>query len=397
MIAESISEINAATIQRLVDNRVPEGRTLEYKSQLPGTRDEDKREFLYDVSSFANTNGGDVVFGITDLRKDGNSTGIPESVAAIDSASVSATIPRLESLLRDGISPRVHGAEFRPIDIANGQSVLVLRIPRSWIGPHMVTFNRGTRFYSRNAGGKQIMDVSELRRAFALSSSLPEKLRAYRTERINQIESGQGPMPLPAGVKIILHFVPLVAIDSISDQDFAASALTKEMNLKLPPLGGSGWGHRFNFDGFLTYSPATHSYVQLFRSGIVEAVRPDSAESQARLASGNRLLPGTVFERDMIVAVRTYLDAQRHASVSLPIFLALSLNGVKGYTLASNQYHRIEQIDRDLLLTTPLLIEDFDVDVPAFLRTTFDSIWQAAGAEGSINYDSDGKWSPGTK
>jgi len=99
----------------------------------------------------------------------------------------------------------------------------------------------------------------------------------------------------------------------------------------------------------------------------------------------------------MIAAVRTYLDAQRHAAVPLPIFLALSLNGVKGYTLASNQYHRIEQIDRDLLLTTPLLIEDFDVDVPAFLRTTFDSIWQAAGAEGSINYDSDGKWSPRTK
>jgi len=390
VVTESIAQVNAAIIQSLVDNRVPEGRTLEYKSQLPGPRDEDKREFLYDASSFANTNGGDMIFGVTDKRKGSQSTGVPEAVAGIDSSTVSASILRLESLIRDGISPRVHGIEFRAVEVSSGQSVLVLRMPRSWIGPHMVTFNGGSRFYSRNAGGKQMMDVAELRRAFALASTLPEKLRAYRIERINHIESGQGPLPLPAGAKVILHVIPLAALDSMSDQDFATSALTKQMTLKLPPMGGSSWGHRFNFDGFVTYSP-TLSYVQLFRSGVVEAVKGD--ESQARLASGDRLLPGIVFEQEIIGAVRTYLDAQRHLGVPLPIFLALSLNGVKGYTLASNEYRRIERFDRDLLLTTPLSIEDFGLDVPTLLRTTFDSIWQAAGAEGSPNYDSTGQWS----
>jgi hypothetical protein len=175
------------------------------------------------------------------------------------------------------------------------------------------------------------------------------------------------------------------------DQDFATSALTKQMNVKLQPTGGNSWGHRFNFDGFLTSSPSTHNYVQLFRSGIVESVNTDLAESEARLASGDKLLPGTVFERDIIKAVQTYLDAQRHVLVQLPIFVALSLSGVRGYTLASNEFRRIERIDRDLLLATPLSIEDFDVEVPTFLRTTFDSIWQAAGAEGSPNYDSTGK------
>ncbi len=393
MIAENISQITPAIIANLVENRVPEGRTLEYKSQLPGRRDEDKREFLSDASSFANTNGGEIVFGITDERKGTQSTGIPEAVAGIDSTVISASIPRLESLLRDGILPRVHGIEFRPIEVSSGQSVLVLRIPRSWVGPHMVTFNGGSRFYSRNTGGKQIMDVLELRRAFALTSSLPEKLRAYRTERINQIESGQGPIPLPAGAKIILHLIPLVALDSMFDQDFATSALTKDMNLKLPPMGGNSSGHRFNFDGFLTHSPATHNYVQLFRSGILEVVDTAIAESGAKLASGHKLLPGTVFERDIIAAVQNYLNAQRHAGVPLPIFVALSLSGVMGYTLASNQHHRIESIDRNLLLTTPLCVEDFNVDVPTLLRTTFDAVWQAAGAEGSINYDSTGKWS----
>lgn len=101
MIAESIDQITAATIRRLVDNRVPEGRTLEYKSLLPGGTDENRREFLYDASSFANANGGDIVFGISDERKEGKSTGVPEAIAGINATVVSAEIPRLESLLRD--------------------------------------------------------------------------------------------------------------------------------------------------------------------------------------------------------------------------------------------------------------------------------------------------------
>ena len=41
-----------------------EGRTLDYKRTLPGSTDEEKREFLADVSSFANAAGGDIVYGI---------------------------------------------------------------------------------------------------------------------------------------------------------------------------------------------------------------------------------------------------------------------------------------------------------------------------------------------
>lgn len=46
-------------------HRVPESRTLEYKRDLPDPKDRDsKREFLGDVTSFANAQGGDIVYGI---------------------------------------------------------------------------------------------------------------------------------------------------------------------------------------------------------------------------------------------------------------------------------------------------------------------------------------------
>ena len=64
MIPKRFDEITKADIDALVANGVAEGRTLDYKRTLPGGKDDEKREFLADVSSFANAAGGDIIFGV---------------------------------------------------------------------------------------------------------------------------------------------------------------------------------------------------------------------------------------------------------------------------------------------------------------------------------------------
>ena len=59
-----IEMIDQVLLQSLIDGKVGESKTVEYKSQLPGRADKDRREFLYDVSSFANASGGFLLFGI---------------------------------------------------------------------------------------------------------------------------------------------------------------------------------------------------------------------------------------------------------------------------------------------------------------------------------------------
>jgi predicted HTH transcriptional regulator len=53
-----------ADLQRLIDDGVPEGREIDYKLDLTVGTDEQKKEFLADVSSFANTVGGTLYIGI---------------------------------------------------------------------------------------------------------------------------------------------------------------------------------------------------------------------------------------------------------------------------------------------------------------------------------------------
>ena len=62
MISGPLEAIGTDTLNRLIANGVAESRTLEYKRDLPNPKDKDsKREFLADVTSFANSQGGDLL------------------------------------------------------------------------------------------------------------------------------------------------------------------------------------------------------------------------------------------------------------------------------------------------------------------------------------------------
>lgn len=61
----------------LLENKVSERKTIDYKRDLPGGADQDKKEFLADVSSFANTEGGELIFGMTEA------SGVPTEIVGV--------------------------------------------------------------------------------------------------------------------------------------------------------------------------------------------------------------------------------------------------------------------------------------------------------------------------
>ena len=124
------------------------------------------RELLYDVAAMANASGGDLVYGIQDRRDEGDqSTGIAEKLSGLRVDNVQAETARIENLIRDGIAPRFSGVTVRTLQSDEGDA-LVIRVPRSWNGPHMVTFHSVNKCFSRNSTGKFPMDVYQIGRAF---------------------------------------------------------------------------------------------------------------------------------------------------------------------------------------------------------------------------------------
>jgi predicted HTH transcriptional regulator len=155
MINNLIDEIGIKDIQDLIENGVVEGKTIEYKQELVISTDNDKKEFLYDVSSFANAGGGDLIFGITEDR----TTGLPQAIKGFVVGNLDEELRKIESLIRDGIQPRLARVDIRSFKFSDGLIVLLIRIAKGWNAPHQVTFKGADKFYTRAANGKYKLDV----------------------------------------------------------------------------------------------------------------------------------------------------------------------------------------------------------------------------------------------
>jgi hypothetical protein len=390
VIQKPFDQIDKSDIEALVTEKVEEGRTIEYKQALPGNQDKDKKEFLADVSSFANASGGDLLYGVEEERdSDDKHNGIPKDAPGLAILNADAEIRRLENILRDGIRPRIAGVHLRTVDGFASGPMLLIRIQKSYAAPHMVTFQEHSRFYSRNSKGKYPLDVGEIRSAFALSESLTQRIREFRANRVAAVLAGETPTPLPQGSKVILHVLPLQALDP-----FNAPLVAVDLQRPLLPLySPDGADKRYNFDGVLYYDWEghrlnTHSYVQLFRTGAIEAVDSKLLISPKThdMAIQTRRLEWNLVER-----LGKYMKALKEYGVGTPLVVMVTLLGVRHHLIWHNDDVR-DAIDRDNLFLPDFLIEDYDEDPATKLRPAFDALWQAAGWEGSLNYDDKRKW-----
>lgn len=60
----NFDDITEKDLDELIDVGVPEGLIIEYKRDIYGKSDADKKEALKDISSFANSFGGHLIIGI---------------------------------------------------------------------------------------------------------------------------------------------------------------------------------------------------------------------------------------------------------------------------------------------------------------------------------------------
>ncbi len=110
-------KITEADLNNLISTGVPESPTIDYKRDTYGNSENDKREFLADVSSFANTIGGDIVIGIDEA------SGLPTEVKPL-TGDIDAEVRGLESIALSGIEPRLTNLRIRSVSV-NGDLNIV--------------------------------------------------------------------------------------------------------------------------------------------------------------------------------------------------------------------------------------------------------------------------------
>ena len=244
---------------------------------MPKTKSSGK-EFLKDVSAFANHNGGHIFLGISEEQ------GVPSEIYGIG-ADPDKEIQRLHQIALSGVEPRIPALQMKSI-IIDEKRVLIIRISRSEIRPHQVVAYGTNRFFGRNSAGVHQLSIEELRTIFNRNLQLETRVEAFRRKRLEKIEIFNTPIPLTDkdGI-VVIHIIPLqtafqnTAIDLIS---------AKERHLFIPPHVVGGFSHNFNINGSVVFDnfPDTYGYTQTFRDGRIEIAYASIIQHES---------PGTIY------------------------------------------------------------------------------------------------------
>ena len=158
---KTLDEWNLEIVKNLLEKGYYETESFDFKEKLPDTRDSSKKDDLRkDCCAFANSQGGFIIFGISDNRNLSVNDRLIGLEKDIDFTAQFGAFPQTckPSVLWDFKNP--------PIELENNKVIHVIQISRSWEMPHCLDSDNKFIFPKRTNKGNEFMNYEEIRMNF---------------------------------------------------------------------------------------------------------------------------------------------------------------------------------------------------------------------------------------
>ena len=392
---KKVSDFKDGDIESLLNNQIAESNNLDYKMTLPGNTDGEKKEFLADVSSFANASGGFLIYGIKEEKDENNkNTGFPGIITGIGDINIDSEKLRLQQILLDGISPPIQGIIMHDITLDDNKVVLMIGIPNSYSSPHAMWYKKSGKFYMRHGSGKYQVEPQELKYMFQESLGWQSDVEGYIDRRVERIKNNKMFPDLDSEYFVAYHFLPLGRLKQ--SIDVVNSGVDLSTRIKPYPRL-TGLNYRPNLDGFVVYPESkdgVKGYILWLRNGGVEAM------TSALHTSGNEK-DGDNNDYINALGVNKYVIDTTEAAIKTmvndfnvvgPFVASLVLHNVRGRIIQFHDIHfGVEDnmfLDDDLIIP-PVLIEQTEskTHLVKQLKPLLDTVWQSAGFSEALGID----------
>lgn len=361
---KSILDCNSEDLQELIGNSLyRESEYIDYKSVFtidyaPKGKERDAAiaELRSDVCSFANADGGYLIYGV---QEDGE--GIPKELVGIDISNKD----RFELSLKDklqAISPRIPAYSLSFIPLENEKHIVVLFIMHDYFAPYVhLEGEKDYRIYKRIGNSKKSIMYSELKNMFLQSMVLEKEIEQFRLERVESFrlkaaEAGDKSSPF-----LLLHIIPETFLDTNYNHSWF---VLERIDRALSDIFYSFGCHRYSqpiVEGLLYSSYNDKQECRLYDNGIAECfyeLGPDLDYMQKCFQAP--LYPwrdtwGKIEKQlqDYIRTMQPYMKRKR-------IFVAISVINCKDIPSYAASWENMRKgvIDRDKILCQPTVLED---------------------------------------
>jgi len=385
-----VQELREKDILDLVTDKAPESINLDYKRDLPGKSDGNKRELLADVSSFANKLGGIIIYGIEEVRgTKGEHTGIPRKIFGLENLSEDVTL-RIESTILSGLAPKLANCVLKQIGVKR-KKVLVLGIPRSLNAPHMISFEKSGKFFIRTNSSKDQMNVQQIREVFLEMNEWQKAAHEFVRERASLTTISEF-MPIDRNrPTLLIHAIPLGTNRTpifLKDHQELFKILKVPNTQKQPK-------YRFNSDGYLAYESGNpcKSLIQFFRNGGIEIydttwLAPVVSDDKGSIAfQFENVVFGRRVEQYLLSYVNQCIKTLLSCGVEPPLGIFVTILNVNNLSLHFDPFRCLREEDemenksfkRSVIKLMPVIIDTNDFNISSLMDSLLDEFWQSGG------------------
>jgi hypothetical protein len=231
-----LTNCDTSTLKALVTNHISEAFDLDFKRDLYGNADADKRALATDVAALANTAGGLLVLGIEEDRQ-------ARAVTAPGVAVSDGEITRILSIVGSRVVP-LPVFDVLPVlrPGETGHGFIVIAVARDALAPHAVIVNKDLRYPRREGTITGYLSEPEVASAYRerLAGAQRQGTRIDEIEReaLERLSTGDTDVPW-----VVVSLVPdLPGEMTINSEVFR----TFRNEIAAPvPLIGPGFGTRF--------------------------------------------------------------------------------------------------------------------------------------------------------
>ena len=175
-----LERVPYSAVTTLINNQVAEAFDLDFKSEMYGSSDRDKRDAATDVAALANTAGGLIIGGITEDDQ-------ARAAAAPGVALSDADEQRIRQIVASHVVPMPVFDVVRVEDPARpGHGLVLIAVLRSPLAPHAVIVNDGLRYPRRNGSTTRYLSEPEVAAAYRERFAAAHR----QADRAREIEAG---------------------------------------------------------------------------------------------------------------------------------------------------------------------------------------------------------------